>query len=82
MLSNYWTDLDSIKYDTYSSGVMVKGIKSPSGVFSAPLANYNGVLVSRNMVCSLRPEELGYTGLRWGSILANRMVKLVRRALN
>lgn len=80
--SNYWRDLDSIKYDTYRSGVVVKRNKSPSCVSSALLVNYDGVLVSMNVVCSLRPEccleELGYSGLRWGGILINRMLKLVR----
>ena len=84
MFSNYWRDLDSIKYDTYSSGGVVKRNKSLSGhlATSALLVNYDGVLVSINMVCSLRPgcclEELGYTGLRWRATLANRMVNLVR----
>lgn len=45
-----------------------EGHKSPSGVSSVPLVSYDGVLVSMNMVCSLRPEccleKLGYTGLR------------------
>lgn len=74
MLSNYWRDLDSIKYDTYSSGVVVKRNYSSSGVFSALLVNHDGVLVSMNLVGSLRPEgcleELGYTELGgWGASL-------------
>lgn len=70
MLSNHWRDLDSIIYDTHSSGVVVERNKSSSGISSALLVNYDIVLASMNMVCSLRPkcclEDLGYTGLRWG----------------
>lgn len=68
MLSNYWRDLASIKYDTHSSGVMVKGIRAHLEYFQPCWPTSVGFWFLRAWFAlwCLNIAEMSWDTLDWG----------------